>query len=199
MMTIMKHVILFGWREKTMNHPKDTPQIAAFRDVETPVATLAGDSAISTERALNTAIVNADITRGFEEYLTLVDQYYAENVEVSTDVSPEPLVGKQRLKSLLLGFLVPLHMMAEMGGLWVSIHEASIPGDSLDEQHSEWSLELIGVTGRRVTQAWCVRRRWEQSRVVSEYHYAHRQDGEALSFDDLRIAAPSDPDTVKPS
>ena len=42
-------------------------------------------------------------------------------------------------------------------------------------------------------------RRWEQSRVVSEYHYAHRQDGEALAFDDLRIAAPSDPDTVKPS
>ena len=90
-------------------------------------------------------------------------------------------------------------MMAEMGGLRVSIHEASIPGDSLDEQHSEWSLELIGVTGRRVTQAWWVRRRWRQSRVVSEYHYAHRQDGEALSFDDLRIAAPRDPDTVKPS
>ena len=118
---------------------------------------------------------------------------------MSADVSPNPLVGKQRLKSVLLGFLVPLHIMAEMGGLWVSIHEAPIPGDSLDEQHSEWSLELIGVTGRRVTQAWCARRRWKQSRVVSEYHYAHRQDGEALSFDDLRIAAPSDPDTVKPS
>ena len=50
---------------------------------------------------------------------------------MSTDVSPDPLVGKQRLKSLLLGFLLPLHIMAEMGGLWVSIHEASIPGDSL--------------------------------------------------------------------
>jgi hypothetical protein len=182
-----------------MNHPKDTALIAAFRHVETTVKALAADRAISAERALNAAIVNADITRGFEEYLTLVDQYYAEDVEVSTDVSPDSLVGKGRLKSLLLGVLAPLHMMAEMGGLWVSIHEAHIPGDSLDEQHSEWSLELIGVTGRRVTQAWCVRRRWEQSRVVSEYHYGHRQDGEALSFDDLRIAAPRDPDTVKPS
>jgi hypothetical protein len=182
-----------------MNHPKDTAPIAAFRNVETTVKTPAAGSAISAERALNAAIVNADIARGFEEYLTLVDQYYAEDVEVSTDVSPDPLVGKSRLKSLLLVFVAPLHMMAEMGGLWVSIHEASIPGDSLDEQHSEWSLELIGVTGRRVTEAWCVRRRWEQSRVVSEYHYAHRQDGEALSLDDLRIAAPSDPDTVKPS
>jgi hypothetical protein len=90
-------------------------------------------------------------------------------------------------------------MMAEMSGLCVSIHEASIPGDSLDEQHSEWSLELIGVTGRRVTEAWCVRRRWKQSRVVSECHYAHTQDGEGPSFDDLHIAAPRDPDTVKPS
>ena len=182
-----------------MNHSKRTAFITAFRNMETTVKTLAADRAVSAERALNAAIVNADITRGFEEYLTLVDQYYAEDVEVSTDVSPDPLVGKHRLKSLLLGFLVPLHVMAEMGGLWVSIHGASIPGDSLDEQHSEWSLELIGVTGRRVTAAWCVRRRWKQSRVVSEYHYAHRQDGEALSFDDLRIAAPRDPDTVKPS
>ena len=182
-----------------MNHSKRTAPIAAFRNMETTVKTLAADSAVSDERALNAAIVNADITRGFDEYLTLVDQYYAADVEVSTDVFPDPLVGKHRLKSLLLGFLVPLHMMAETGGLWVSIHEVSIPGDSLDEQHSEWSLELIGVTGRRVTEAWCVRRRWKQSHVVSEYLYAHRQEGEALSFDDLRIAAPRDPDTVKPS
>jgi len=178
-----------------MNHPKNTALIAAFRNVETTVKTLAADGAIAAERALNAAIVNADITRGFEEYLALVDQYYAEDVEVSTDVSPDLLVGKQRLKSILLGFLVPLHIIAEMGGLWVSIHETPIPGDSLDEQHSEWSVELIGVTGRRVTRAWGTRRRWKQSRVVCEYHYAHRQDGEALSFDDLRIAPPSDPDT----
>jgi hypothetical protein len=188
-----------GKKEKTMNHSRDTARSTAVRDMETTVKTLAAYSAVSAERALNAAIVDADITRSWEEYLTLVDQYYAEDVEVSTDVSLDPLVGRHRLKSLLLGFLAPLHMMAEIGGLWVSIHEASIPGDSLDEQHSEWSLELIGVTGRRVTQTWCVRRRWKQSRVVSEYHYAHRQDGEALSLDDFRIAAPRDPDTVKPS
>jgi hypothetical protein len=161
--------------------------------------TLAADRAVSAERALNSAIVNADITRGFEEYLALVDQYYAEDVEVSTNASPEPVVGRDRLKSVLFDFLAPLHMMAEIGGLWVSIHGAPMPGDSIDEQHSEWSLELIGVTGRRVTAAWCARRTWKQSRVVAEYHYAHRQDGEPLSFDDLWIAAPRDPDTVKPS
>src|SRR5437879_10776235 len=109
-----------------MNHPKDTALIAPFRNVVTTVKALAADSAVSVERALNAAIVNADITRGFEEYLTLVDQYYAEDVEVSTDVSPDALVGKSRLKSILLGFLMPLHMLAEMGGLWVSMHEASV-------------------------------------------------------------------------
>ena len=161
--------------------------------------TLAADRAMSAERALNTAIVNTDITRGYEEYLALVDQYYADDVEVSSDTSPEPVVGKDRLKSILFRFLGPLHMIAETGGLWVSIHGASIPGDSIDEQHSEWTLELIGVTGRRVTAAWCARRIWKQARVVSEYHYAHSQDGEPLSFDDLWIAAPRDPDTVTPT
>jgi hypothetical protein len=161
--------------------------------------TLAADRAVSAERALNTAIVNCDITVGYEEYLALVDQYYADDVEVSSDTSPEPVVGKDRLKSILFRFLGPLHMIAEIGGLWVSIHGASIPGDSIGEQHSEWTLELIGVTGRRVTAAWCARRIWKQSRVVSEYHYAHSQDGEPLSFDDLWIAAPRDPESVKPT
>jgi NADPH-dependent glutamate synthase beta subunit-like oxidoreductase len=44
--------------------------------------TLAADRAVSAERALNTAIVNTDITRGYEEYLALMDQYYADDVEV---------------------------------------------------------------------------------------------------------------------
>jgi hypothetical protein len=60
--------------------------------------TLAADRALSGERALNTAIVNADITRGFEEYLVLVDQYYAEDVEVSADTSPDPVVGRDQSK-----------------------------------------------------------------------------------------------------
>jgi hypothetical protein len=91
------------------------------------------------------------------------------------------------LKSRLLGFLVPLHVMAEIGGLLVSVSERPIAGDSLDEQHSRWSLELVGVTGRAVRVSWSVRRRWKQSRVVSEYHYEHQQDGEALELSDVRI------------
>ena len=82
--------------------------------------------------------------------------------------------------------LEPFHVMAEIGGLSVSVSETPIAGDSLAEQHSQWLLELVGVTGRAVRLSWSVRRRWQQSRVVREYHYDQRQDGEALGPSDLR-------------
>jgi len=145
------------------------------------------DSVARADRELNAAIVSADISASYEEFIAIVDQFYAEDVEVRSDSSPEPLIGRDLLKSRLLGFLVPLHVMAEIGGLSVSVSERPIAGDSLDEQHSQWSLELVGVTGRAVRVSWSVRRRWKQSRVVGEYHYDHEQDGEALGLSDLRI------------
>ena len=78
-----------------MNHPKDTALIAPFRNVETTVKTLAVDSAVSTERALNAAIVSADITRGFEEYLTLVDQYQPGRVLVPQVMSEQADVDRR--------------------------------------------------------------------------------------------------------
>ena len=145
------------------------------------------DSAARADRELNAAIVSADISASYEEFLAIVDQFYADDVELRSDSSPEPLIGTERLKSRLFGFLMPLHVMAEIGGLSVSASVRPIAGDSLDEQHSQWSLELVGVTGRAVRISWSVRRRWKQSRVVGEYHYDHQQDGEALGLGDLRI------------
>ena len=145
------------------------------------------DSAARADRELNAAIVSADISASYEEFLAIVDQFYADDVELRSDSSPEPLIGRDRLKSRLFGFLMPLHVMAEIGGLSVSVSVTPIAGDSLDEQHSQWSLELVGVTGRAVGVSWSVRRRWKQSRVVGEYHYDHQQDGEALGLSDLRI------------
>ena len=145
------------------------------------------DSAARADRELNAAIVSADISASYEEFLAIVDQFYADDVELRSDSSPEPLIGRERLKSRLLGFLVPLHVMAEIGGLSVSVSERPIAGDSLDEQHSQWSLALVGVTGRAVRISWSVRRRWKRSRVVDEYYYDHQQDGEALGLSDLRI------------
>jgi hypothetical protein len=152
-----------------------------------PAPNSSADSAARAERELNTAIVSADIIASYEEFLAIVDEFYADDVEVHSDSSPEPLVGRARLKSLLMGFFVPVHVMAEIGGLSVSVSEIPIAGDSLDEQHSQWSLELVGVRGRAVRVSWSVRRRWKQSRVIREYHYDHHQEGEALGLSDLRI------------
>src|SRR6267154_4817479 len=73
------------------------------------------------ERVLNAAIVRADISSSFEEYLEILDAFYAEDIEASSGTDKEPIRGKVRVRSLLLNFLIPLHVMAEVGGLSITI------------------------------------------------------------------------------
>src|SRR5260221_11705766 len=94
------------------------------------------------ERTLNAAIIRANISESFEEYLEIFDEFYADEVEVSSETEEEPIRGKVRVRSLLATFLVPLHIMAEIGGLLISIRQTAIPGDAADETHSAWTLEL---------------------------------------------------------
>src|SRR3984885_1474185 len=102
----------------------------------------------NAERTLNAAIVHADISRSYEEYLEIFDQYYADDLKGSSETMEEPLCGKERVRSLLFSFLAPLHAMAEVGGVSISIRETAIPGDAIDETHSVWTLELVGGTGK---------------------------------------------------
>src|SRR5215510_6288986 len=83
----------------------------------------------AAEHMLNTAITQAKIGESFEEYLEIFDKFYADEVEVSSETQQEPIRGKARVGSLLLTFLVPLHVMAEVGGLAISINETTISGD----------------------------------------------------------------------
>lgn len=140
----------------------------------------------TAERTLNAAIVHADISRSYEEYLDILDSFYADGVEGSSDTTEEPTRGKAGLRSLVLGFLVPLHAMAEVGGVSISVRQTSIPGDVVDETHSAWTLELVGATGKVRTVSWRTFRKWNDSRVVLEHHYDHQQSGEPLSDGDLR-------------
>src|SRR6266852_4655465 len=80
----------------------------------------------NAERALNAAIVHADISRSYEEYLELFDQFYADDIEGSSETMKEPLRGKESVRSLLFGFLAPLHVLAEVGGVSISIRETPI-------------------------------------------------------------------------
>jgi len=142
------------------------------------------------EKVLNSAIIAADISSGWEAYLEILDAFYADHVEVSDGTERGSVFGRERIRTLLLKFLVPIHVMAEIGGLSVQIRESPILGDIADETHSAWSVELIGVSGRTCQISWCTLRHWADSRVVYERHYDHQQTGGPLTFDDLHLSPP---------
>ena len=152
------------------------------------------------EKVLNSAIVGADISSGWEEYLQIFDVFYADHVEVSDGTENGPVFGRERIRAILLRFLVPIHVMAEIGGLSVKIRESPILGDTADETHSAWSVDLIGVSGRTCHISWCTLRRWADSRVVYEHHYDHQQTGGPLTIDDLRLnPSPASVNDQRPS
>lgn len=142
----------------------------------------------TAERAPNAAIIHADISRSYEEYLEIFDEFYADDIEGSSDTAEEPIHGKAGVCTLVLGFLVPLHAMAEVGGVSISVRQTSIPGDVVDETHSAWTLELVGATGKVCTVNWRTFREWNDTRVVREHHHDHQQSGEPLSDGDLRFS-----------
>ena len=140
---------------------------------------------------MNSAIIAADISSGWETYLEIFDAFYADHVEVSDGTESGSVFGREQIRALLFKFLVPIHVMAEIGGLSVQIRESPILGDTADETHSAWSMDLIGVSGRTCQISWCTLRRWADSRVVYERHYDHQQTGGPLTFDDLRLSPSS--------
>ena len=146
-------------------------------------------SSQTRERVLNAAVVRADISESFEEYLEIFDGFYDDDIGVSSEAGEEPIRGKAKVRSLLANFLIPLHVIAEVGGLLISIRQTAIPGDAADETHSVWTLELVGVSGRTCTLSWRVLRKWHESRVVYEHHYDEQQSGGPLTFNDLSFNA----------
>jgi hypothetical protein len=156
-------------------------------------------SSQARERTLNAAIVQANISESFEEYLEIFDAFYDDDIEVSSQTAKEPIRGKGRVRSILANFLVPLHLMAEVGGLSMSLRQTAIAGDVADETHCAWTLDLVGVSGRTCTVSWCTIRKWNGSRVVYEHHYDEQQNGGPLTSDDLRLdwAKADSPSTIQ--
>src|SRR5258708_38969166 len=129
----------------------------------------------ASERILNGGILAAEISESYEEYLEIFDHFYADDIHATADGLTEPVEGKAAVRARLAGFLVPLHVFAEIGGVSVSIEWSPITGDRPDETNSEGTLELRGVTGASCRVTWCSRRRWPPARVLSAHHYYHPQ------------------------
>jgi hypothetical protein len=122
-----------------------------------------------------------------KKYLEIFDAFNADNIEGSSETMEEPIHGKARARSLVFSFLVRHHAMAGVGRVSICIREAPIPGDVIDESHSAWTLELVGVSGKISTVSGRSFRKWNELRVVMEHHYDRQQSGEPLTHDDLRF------------
>src|SRR5258708_39745044 len=125
-------------------------------------------SSQAAELRLNAEILRAEIAGSYEEFLEIFETFYADDVEVSSEDSRETIHGKERVRTLLFNFLIPLYVMAEIGGLLVSIRKTAIPGEVAVETHSAWTLEMHEVSGTTCTLKWRVLGKWHGSRVQYE-------------------------------
>jgi hypothetical protein len=148
-----------------------------------------GDNAYAisqaAELALNEAILGAEIARSWEEYLEVFERFYADDAEASSEDSRETIRGKAQIRPFLLKFLVPLHVLAEIAGLSISVQQVAVARDAANETHSAWTVTFSGIGGKRCTLKWHAVRRWNACRVVYEHHYDHRLIGGPLTGDDL--------------
>src|SRR3984885_15755853 len=146
-------------------------------------------SSQAAELSLNAAILRAEIARSYEELLDILETFYVDDVEVSRQDLQEMICGKARVRPFLFNILVPLHVMAEVAGLSISVQQTEISGDTANETHSAWRIDFTGVSGKRCTLKWCAIRRWNASRVVYEHHYDHQQIGGPLTDEDLNLGS----------
>jgi hypothetical protein len=146
-------------------------------------------SSHSAELSLNAAILRAEISKSYEEFLDIFETFYADDVEVSREDLREIIRGKEKVRPFLLNLLVPLHVMAEVAGLSVSVQQTAVPGDTADETNSAWRIDFTGVGDKCCTLKWHASRRWNACRVVYEHHYDLQQIGGPLTMDDLNLVS----------
>src|SRR5258706_1158456 len=90
------------------------------------------------DELLNAAITRANIKESFESYLEIVDAFYSDDVEVILGEDTEPVRGRDDLRAHLAKFLVPIHIMAELGGLSVAIRSTAIPATDGAATNTTW-------------------------------------------------------------
>jgi hypothetical protein len=129
------------------------------------------------DQLLNAAIISADIKESFESHLDIVDAFYSEDVEVILGEDAEPVRGRGNLRARLSEFLAPIHIMAEVGGLSVSIRSTAIPAADGAGTDSKWEAKFRAASGLARTFSWSVQRRWKEGRVNYERHYDHHVVG----------------------
>jgi hypothetical protein len=145
------------------------------------------------ESSLNAALASVQADTGYAEWLAIVDRFYAEHVQVSSDATPGRLVGRARAKQALLTLLAPIRTWVGADIESISLRCLPIYADRHDEHHSAWSLEVVAGSGRRAAVRWSVRRIWRGGFVVHEHFYENDMNGQAFASDSLWIPTPAEP------
>ncbi len=137
---------------------------------------------------LNNALERADINQSFEVYLDILERFYADDIEFFVDEPQRQIIGKGAVRAFLLSFLVPIHVIAEVGGLLVSAQHKSIASETRDTTATAWEVTLVAANGKRCVITWLCLRAWRDSRVVYERLSDVHVQGGPLGGDDLNFA-----------
>jgi hypothetical protein len=142
------------------------------------------------DAVLNAALVAADIASGYEEYLNVIDRFYADDVEAACEGCDRPIVGTSRLTATLTSGLLPLHGDGGDRGI---VRRVAIGGENANRcsrqnpervdarVHGSHGITLLGFVVLPPT--------WRGAKVVSEFHYNHQQTGAPLRVHDLRCSS----------
>jgi hypothetical protein len=139
------------------------------------------------DKALNKAILSNDISFDFLPFIDLCHRHYADEVDLSFVEGPRRTVAKDTLQGMLMDFLFPVHLIAEMGGVEVTVKAQHITSDTPDQQHSSWSVELSAKNGTRRIMSWKTMRIWVAGKVVAEHLYDQSHEGPAIQYSDLEL------------
>ena len=144
-------------------------------------------AALLQDKALNDAILSNDISCDFLPFIDLCHRHYADEVDLSFGEGPRRTVAKDVLQGMLMNFLLPIHLISEMGGVEVMVEAQHTTSDTPDQQHSSWSVEFLSKNGTRQVMSWKTKRIWVAGKVVAEHLYDQSNEGPAIQYSDLDL------------
>lgn len=139
------------------------------------------------DKELNDAILNCDISFDFLPFIELCHRHYADEIDWSVDESPRRTIARDELQGMLMDVLLPIHLVAEMGGVQVNVEACEIASDTPDLQHSSWSVEFLAKNGTRHAISWKTMRTWIAGKVVAEHLYDQCHEGPVIQYSDLEL------------
>jgi hypothetical protein len=131
--------------------------------------------------------LSSDISFDFLPFVELCHRHYADEVDLTFGEGPRRTVAKDVLQAMLMDFLLPIHLISEMGGVEVTVKAQPITSVTPDQRHSCWSVELLAKNGTRPVMSWKTMRIWVAGKVVAEHLYEQSHEGPAIQYSDLEL------------